>query len=44
MDMKLCLQDMNNLGIPSINRSKGMGYSGRAFFDYRSNDLAGRIC
>ena len=22
MDMKLCLQDMNNLGIPFVNRSK----------------------
>ena len=26
MDMKLCLQNMNNLGIPFIDRSKAMGY------------------
>ena len=26
MDLKLCLQNMNNLGIPFIDRSKAMGY------------------
>jgi hypothetical protein len=43
MDMKLCLEDMNNLGIPFINRSKAFTLHAQCDFMKMVGDVNSQI-